>query len=85
MIVTIGGKGFGYLNLANSKSKGNFVDLENEPALKDYTLDNTNYLRVNIHSAGADFLSALITSSNSFSYVMEIKTTGGKASFSKIA
>jgi hypothetical protein len=29
MLVTIGGKGLGYLNLANSKTKGSFVDLEN--------------------------------------------------------
>lgn len=70
MLVTIGGKGLGYLNLANAKNQGSFVDLENQEALKDYTLDDTAYLRVSIASTTADTVSALVTTSNSFSYVM---------------
>ncbi len=75
MLVTIGGKGLGYLNLANSKTKGSFVDLENEPALKNFTLDDTAYLRVSIYSRVNDTLSALVTTSNTFSYLLSFKVS----------
>lgn len=60
----------GYVNLANSQTKGSFVDLENEPALADFTLDDTAYLRVSIYTKSGDTLSALVTTSNSFSYLL---------------
>jgi|JI61114C2RNA_FD_contig_31_8280236_length_397_multi_2_in_0_out_0_1 hypothetical protein len=48
LLVTIGGNGLGYLNLANYTT-GQFIDLEREPALRNYTLDKTSYLRVSIY------------------------------------
>lgn len=85
MLVTIGGKGLGYLNLANSKTTGSFINLESEPALKNYTLDDTAYLRVSIYSKTGDILSALVTTSNSFSYLLSFKVTADGIQFSKIA
>lgn len=70
MLVAIGGKGLGYLNLAKSQTKGSFVDLENEPALKEFTLDDTAYLRVTIYTKTEDTLTALVTTSNTFSYLL---------------
>ncbi len=69
LLVTIGGQGIGYLDLSDSKIKGTFVDLENEPSLQDFTLDNTAYLRVVINSRSIDKLTALVTTSNSYNYV----------------
>lgn len=85
MLVTIGGKGLGYLNLANSQTKGSFVSLESEPALKAYTLDDTAYLRVSIYSKSGETLMALVTTSNSYSYLLSFRVTAdGKISFSKL-
>lgn len=85
MLVAIGGKGLGHLNLQTSKTQGSFVDLEYEPALKDYTLDDTAYLQVSISATNSDGLSALVTTSNSFSYVLDISIKDKKAAFGKIA
>lgn len=85
MLVAIGGKGLGYLNLANSKTAGSFVNLETQPALKEFTLDDTAYLRVSIYSDSGEILSALVTTSNTYSYLIEFKVgADGKIQFSRL-
>lgn len=46
MLVTVGGKGLGYINLKKYADNGDFINLEDEPSLANYTLDDTLYLRV---------------------------------------
>ncbi len=84
VLVTIGQRGLGYLNLAKSLTKGSFINLETQPSLTNYTLDDTSYLRVIISSVSTDSISALVTTSNSFNYVLELKLSADNIAFSKI-
>lgn len=70
MVLTVGRKGIGYLNLDKSKVKGSFIDLQDEKALTNYTLDDTSYLRVIVTAIGDSTISVLVTTSNSFNYVI---------------
>lgn len=86
MLVTIGGLGVGYVNVANY-NVGQFINLENQPALKNYTLDKTTYLRVIIHAGNEDknSIRALVSTSNSYNYLLGFKINdAGEVSFDKI-
>lgn len=86
MLVTIGGLGVGYVDVANY-AVGQFINLESEPELKNYTLDKTTYLRVIIHDDNEDknSIRALVSTSNSFNYLLGFKINdAGEVSFDKI-
>lgn len=46
MLVTIGDKGIGYMSMINYETSAQFISLQDQEGLRNYTLDNTQYLRV---------------------------------------
>lgn len=86
MFVTIAGLGVGYVDVSNY-AVGQFINLEREPALKNYTLDRTTYLRVIIHDDNEDknYIKALVSTSNSYNYLLGFKINdAGVVTFDRI-
>ena len=54
MLVTIGGKGLGYANLEDLQTHAQFINLQVQPDIANYTLENSQFVRVSIHSMEGD-------------------------------
>lgn len=87
LIVTIGRAGLGYVDLSNFKDSRQVIPLSTLPALDNLTLDNTNYLRVlfNHKQTNETNLQVLVTTSNSYSYILDLILNKDKISFQKVA
>lgn len=85
LLVTIGSIGVGYINL-NVMDSPQLINFENQEQLRNYTLDDTQYLRASIYGKGTTetALQALFTTSNSLNYVISFTLAGNILTLSKV-
>ena len=50
LLVAVGRKGLGYVNLDNLDTSPQLIDLSSQPDVSGYTFDNTQFARISIHS-----------------------------------
>ena len=84
LLVTIGGKGLGYVNLDNMDQSKQFITL-NQPDLANYTLDDGLFMRVIVNKVFADgTLEVFVSTSNALNFVIGLKAQPGGVTYTGV-